>query len=152
RINEFQPLAEQQIFFLFAATGSTVLYAVPQYVAELAILVAVYGTARRVGFGVRPSACASLLLATFTLIALQATTAQTGLVAAAFPIVAACLLLGETGLEAVLAGVAVAFGLGTKLTTALVLPILLVLALLRGRRTTVLALGGALVAFAAVGV
>ena len=47
RINEFQPLAEQQIFFLFAATGSTVLYALPQYAAELAILVAVYGTARR---------------------------------------------------------------------------------------------------------
>ena len=47
RINEFQPLAEQQIFFLFAATGSTALYALPQYAAELAILVAVYGTARR---------------------------------------------------------------------------------------------------------
>jgi hypothetical protein len=151
RINEFQPLAEQQIFFLFAATGSTVLYALPQYVAQLGILLAVYGTARRLGFGVRPSACAAFLLATFTLIALQTTTAQNDLVAAAFPIVAACLLLGETGLEAVLAGVSVAYGLGAKLTTALVLPILLLLALLRGRRATVLALGGALVAFAAVG-
>ena len=30
-----------------------VLYALPQYVAELAILVAVYGAARRLGFGVR---------------------------------------------------------------------------------------------------
>ncbi len=150
RINEFQPLAEQQIYFLFAATGSTVLYALPQYVAGLAILLAVYGAARRLGFGVRPSACASFLLATFTLIVLEATTAQNDLAAAAFPIVAACLLLGETGLEAVLAGVAVAFGLGAKLTTALVLPILLVLALLRGRHATLLGLA-ALVAFAALG-
>src|SRR5436305_1903963 len=83
------PLAEQQFLFLFAATGSTALYALPQYVSELAILVAVYGAARRLGFGVRPSACASFTLATFTLVALQATTAQNDLAAAAFPIVAA---------------------------------------------------------------
>jgi hypothetical protein len=152
RINEFQPLAEQQILFLYAATGSTALYALPQFVAELAILVAVYGAARRLGFGVRASACASFTLATFTLVALEATTAQNDLVAASFPIVAACLLLGDTALEALLAGAAVALGLGSKLTTALVLPILLVLALLRGRRATLLAGAGAVAAFAALGV
>jgi hypothetical protein len=151
RINEFQPLAEQQIFFLFAATKSGALYALPQFVSELVILVAVYGAARRLAFDVRSSACASLLLATFSLLALQATTAQNDLVAAAFPIVAACLLLGETNLEAALAGVAVAFGLGVKLTTALVLPILALLAILRGRRGALTALAGALVAFAAIG-
>ena len=151
RLNEFQPLAEQQILFLFAATHSSVLYALPQYVAELAILVAVFGTARRLGFAAGASACAAFLLATFTLILAEATTAQNDLVAAAFPIVAACLLLGDSRLEAALAGAAVALGLGTKLTTALVLPVLAVLALLRGRRATLMAVAGALVAFAAIG-
>ena len=54
RINEFQPLAEQQILFLFVATGATALFALPQYVAQLAILAAVYGAARRLGYGLAP--------------------------------------------------------------------------------------------------
>jgi hypothetical protein len=151
RINEFQPLAEQELLFLFAATRSGALFAVPQYLAELAILVAVYGSARRLGFTVRASACATFLLATFGLVALEASTAQNDLVAASFPAVSACLLLGAGALEAVLAGVAVGLGLGAKLTTALVLPVLLCLAVLRGRRAFVLAAGGTLGSLLLVG-
>ena len=51
RINEFQPLAEQQLLYLFVATGSGRLYALPQFLAELALLVCVYGSARRLGYG-----------------------------------------------------------------------------------------------------
>ena len=54
-INAYQPLAEQQQLFLMVATGGGALYAVPQYLAELAILVATYGSARRLGFAVRPA-------------------------------------------------------------------------------------------------
>ena len=61
RLNEFQPLAEQQILFLFVATGSTALYALPQYVAQIAIILAVYGGARRLGYGVAPAARAAAL-------------------------------------------------------------------------------------------
>jgi hypothetical protein len=132
RMNAFQPLAEQELFFLFVATGSAALYALPQFLAELAILVAVYGGARRLGFGIRPSACAALLFACFALVALEATTAQNDLVAASFPAVAVCLLLGEGVLEPALAGVAVGFGVGVKLTTALSLPVLERLADTRG--------------------
>ena len=53
RMNEFQPLAEQEILFLLVATGTTAVFALPQYVAELAILAAVYGASRRLGFGPR---------------------------------------------------------------------------------------------------
>jgi hypothetical protein len=150
RINEFQPLAEQELLFLFAATGGAALYALPQFVAELAILVAVYGLARRIGFGIREAACAALLLATLSLVTLEATTAQNDLVAASFPVVASCLLLGDDRREAWLAGVALAFGLGAKLTTALVLPVLAVMAALRGRRTVLRVLGGAAVGLVAV--
>ena len=105
RLNEFQPLAEQELLFLFVATGSGALFALPQFVAELAILVAVYGASRRLGFDVRAAACAAFLLATFSLVALQSTTAQNDLVAASFPVSrrACCSATGRA--ELALAGV-----------------------------------------------
>ena len=152
RLNEFQPFAEQQLLFLFVATGGSALIAIPQFVAELAILVAVFGAARRLGFGTRAAACGGFLFATFSLVALEATTAQNDLVAASFPAVACCLLLGGGGLEAALAGAAVGMGVGVKLTTALVLPVLAWLALARGRRIAVLAAAGGAAGLAAIGV
>ena len=123
RINEFQPLAEQQLLYLFAATGSARLYALPQFVAELALLVCVYGSARRLGYGVRPSAVAACLFATFGVVAYEATTAQNDLVAASVVPAAAFLLLGCQAREAVVAGVAAGVGLGVKLTTILRRPV-----------------------------
>ncbi len=134
RMNEFQPVAEQEILFLFVATGKGALFALPQYLAQLATLVAVYGSARRLGFDVRAAACSAFLVATFALFALEATTAQNDLVATSFTAVAACLILAGGGLELALAGAAAALGLGVKLTTILVWPVLLVLLLRRGRR------------------
>jgi hypothetical protein len=151
-INEFQPLAEQQILFGMAATGSTALVALPQFVAELAILVAVYGLSRRLGFDVRPAVCASCLLATFSLVVLQATTEQNDLVAASFPVIAACLLISGSTLELVLAGAAVGLGVGAKLTTLLVLPVLVWLAWMRGRRALMLGVAGAVASFVLIGV
>jgi hypothetical protein len=150
-LNAYQPFAEQQNFFLMVATGNGHLYALPQYLAEIAILVAVYGSARRLGYGVRPSVGASALLATFSVVALEAVTGQNDLFAASFPAVAACLLLGSTGVEAALAGAAVAFGLGTKLTTGLTIPLLAWLAIVRGRRTFVTSLVGGIAGLVAVG-
>jgi hypothetical protein len=151
RINEFQPVAEQQILFLFVATGTGLLYAVPQYVAQLALLAAVFGIAGRLGYGVRPAACAACLFATFGVVAYEATTAQNDLVAASLVAAAAFLLLGEGRLEASVAGVAAGIGLGVKLTTVLAWPVLLGLAALRGRRTFLWAAAGATAAFLAIG-
>jgi hypothetical protein len=152
RINEFQPLAEQELLFLFSATGGGALTALPQYVSELAILVAVYGIARRIGFDVLASTGAALLLATLSLVGLEAMTAQNDLFAASFPVVGACLLLGETRLEAGVGGVAIGFGLGAKLTTALVFPIVVWLAASRGRRVLLDVAIGGVIGFLALGV
>jgi hypothetical protein len=152
RMNEYQPLAEQQILYFFVAVGSGALFALPQYLAQLAILVAVYGAARRLGFDVRAAACSAFLFATFSLVALESTTSQNDLVAASFPAAAACLLLGSGRLEPALAGIAAGLGIGAKLTTALVLPVLLALALLRGRRATLEGIAGAVASFAVIGV
>ena len=151
RINEFQPLAEQQLLYLFVGTGSGRLYALPQFLAELALLVCVYGSARRLGYGMRPSACAACLFATFGVVAYEATTAQNDLVAASVVSAAAFLLLGSRAREDVVAGVAAGIGLGIKLTTILAWPVLIGLALLRGGRTAGRAALGAAGAFVAVG-
>jgi hypothetical protein len=152
RMNEYQPLAEQQILYYFVAVGSGALFALPQYVAQLAILVGVYGTARRLGFDTRAATGSALLLATFSLVVIESSTSQNDLVAASFPIAAACLLLGNERAGPALAGVAAGLGIGAKLTTALVLPVLLALALLRGRRVTLEAVAGAVSSFVAVGI
>ena len=82
---------------------------------------------------------------------LQATTAQNDLFAASFPAVAACLILGGSRPELVLAGAAAAIGLGAKPTTVLVFPVLALLAVLRGRRAALPTLAGAAVGFVVVG-
>ena len=136
RMNVFQPLAEQQILFLFVATKSGSLIALPQFLSELAILVSVYGAARRLGFELRSAACASFLVATFSVVAIEASDAQNDLVAASLPAVALCFLLGRGRLEAALGGVAVALAIGTKLDTLFVLPILVWVAWAKGRGRT----------------
>jgi Glycosyltransferase family 87 len=152
RMNEFQPLAEQEVLFFFVAAGSGALYALPQYLAELAILVAVYGASRRLGFDQRSAVCSAALLATFSAFALQATTAQNDLVAASLPVIAACFLLGGGPTEAVLAGAALGIGLGVKLTTILAWPVLAWLVWMGGRRTALRTIAGGVGAFLAVGV
>jgi Glycosyltransferase family 87 len=150
-VDAYQPLAEQQQLFLMVTTGGGSFYALPQYLAELAILVSVYGSSRRLGFAVRPAVAASGLLAMFSVVALEAVTAQNDLFAASFAAVAACLLLGVVGLETALAGVAAALGVGTKLTVVLVVPILAWLAIARGRRVLITALAGGIAGLLAVG-
>ena len=92
-----------------------------------------------------------LLVATFSVVALESSTAQNDLVAASFPAVAACLLLGPSRLEPVLGGVAAGLGLGVKLTTALVVPFLAWLALARGRMAFAAAAAGGVAGFVAIG-
>jgi len=148
RINEFQPLAEQQVLYLFVATGSGALFALPQFLAEVATMLAIYLAARRLGHDVRGSSCAAVLFGTLAVVALEATTAQNDLVAASLPAVAAAFLLGRRETEVMLAALAVGLAVGVKLTTALAVPILLVLAALRGRRALALFAGAGVLGFA----
>jgi len=134
RINEFQTGAEQQLLFLCAVTGRGALYAFPQLVAQVVIVAAIPKVARQLGYGRGASLASGLLFGSFTLVALEATTSQNDLVAAAFPVVAAAFILRGRTIDLWLAGAAVGLGLGVKLTTALVLPVLVALALLAGRR------------------
>ncbi len=153
RMNAFQPLAEQQVLFFLVASGKDALLStLPQQLAELAILLAIFGGERPLGFALRAAACSAFLFATFSLVTLEAVTARNDLVAASFPTIAAFLLLGRSGLlEPALAGVAAAMGLGSKGTTAVILPVLAWLPLRRGRRGLTAALLGGMVGLVAIG-
>ena len=150
-LNTRQPVAEQQILFFFATLGKGRFFALPQYLAQVAGLVAVYGASRRLGFDARVAACTSALLATFSLVSLESTTAQNDLVAASFTIIAAYFILAGARAELVLAGAAVGLGLGVKLTTVFVWPVLVVLLWPKRWRGFALAAGGAIGGFALAG-
>ncbi len=147
RINTGQPVAEQQILYLFVALGTGTLFALPQFLAQLAIIAATYLSARRLGYALRGAACAGFVFATFALTALEATTSQNDLVAAAPAAIAAAFLIGGPGTEVALAGLAVALALGVKATTAFALPVFVLLALRRGRRASALFAAAAVLAF-----
>ena len=71
RINEFQPLAEQQVLLLFVTSGRAALFALPQWLGGLVAIVGVFGVAARLGFAHRTAAFAALLFGTFPLVALS---------------------------------------------------------------------------------
>lgn len=124
----FPPVAEIQVLFTMAFLHGDRLAAAPQIVAELALLVAIFGTARRLGFARSAAAFAALLFATLSEVALQATSTQNDLVVSAYVVAAAFFLLGRDRIDALLAGLAIGLALGTKLTAVYALPVLALLA------------------------
>ena len=134
RSNEFPALAEQELLALFATTGSDALYAVPQLVALVAVVAGIYGIARGLGEPRGGAAFAALLFATAPLVAVESTTAQNDLVAAALVVSAASFALGTSRREKALAGTAAGLAVAVKLTVLFALPILLLLAARRGLR------------------
>ncbi|MCW2963317.1 MAG: hypothetical protein JWO17_569 [Actinomycetia bacterium] len=152
RINEFQPLAEQQVLLFFVTSGRAALFALPQWLAGLAAVVGVFGVSARLGFAPRTAAFAALLFGSFPLVALESSTSQNDLVAAALPIVAAALVLGGSRAELALAGLALGLALGVKLTTAYAVPIPVALALLRSRRDGLRVVAAAIASFVLLGI
>ena len=128
RINALQPGSELEILWTFAFLGRDTVAALPQLFAELASLVGIYAIARRIGFGRPDSVFASLVAATLTQVALQSVTTQNDLLSASFVVAAAALVLGRSRTEVMLAGLALALALGTKLTAMYAVPVLLGLA------------------------
>lgn len=129
RQNAFPPNAEILSLFTMIFAGNERFAALPQFASELALLVAIFGIARRLGFRRSEAAFASLLFATLSQVVLQATTTQNDLVLTACVVAGAYFLLARDRHEIVLAALALALALGTKLTGFFAAPIVLLLAL-----------------------
>jgi hypothetical protein len=145
RENIFPPNAEIQILFTFVFAHADRFAALPQLVAELALLVGIFGTARRLGFGRPDAAFAALVFATLTEIVLQATSVQNDLVVSAYLVACVYFLLGRTRVDVLLAGAALGLAVGTKLTALYALPVVAIVAeaVLPRRRLAELAVAGA---------
>jgi hypothetical protein len=133
--------AELQILYTFVFLARDTAAALPQLLAELVSLVAVFGIARRSGFDRAAAAFAAGIVATLSEVALQATTTQNDLITAALVASAAYFILGRRRAELAFAGLAVGLALGTKLTAVFALPLLalLAIAVLSPRRLAALA-------------
>jgi hypothetical protein len=137
RLDAFAPNAEIAMAFTMALSGSGRYATLVQLLCALAAAVAVAALARRLGLGTRESVLGGLLFLTAPVVLLQASTALTDVVVGALVATAAALLLGRTRAELVLAAVAVALLVGTKLTGILSLPGLALLVVVARRRAAV---------------
>jgi hypothetical protein len=152
RQNLLPPNSELAILYTFVFLGRDLLAAAPQLLAELAVIAAVYGCARRLLFPRSAALFAALTTATLTEFALQSVTTQNDLVAAAFVAAAAYFLLGRSRRELPLVGLALGLAVGTKTTAVFAIPalVLVMFAVLPRRRVLELAAWSA-AAFIAVG-
>lgn len=156
RQNAFQPNAEILILWTFSFLSRDTLAAAPQLLAQVVLMTGIYGIGRRIGFSRPASLLPALVAATLTEISLQAVTTQNDLVAASFVLAATYFALGRTRIELLLACTAVGLALGTKLTSAFALPIIVLVYLSRRPRAEWLpslarAVPPALAAFVAFG-
>ena len=142
RLNVFPPGAEFGVLHTVMAFRSDRLVELPQLLALLATLGGIVGLARRVGFEAAAALFAALLFATFSVVALEATTTQNDLVVTSFGAAAAYFVLSERRADVALAGLALALGLATKTTVALILPVVVMLAVAASSRRRLLVLAG----------
>jgi hypothetical protein len=151
-VNAPQPNSSMLVLHGFVLAGRDTFAALPQLVAELACIVAVYGIAIRLGLSRPASAFAALLVATLPQVALQSVTTQNDLLTASFLATALYFTLGKTRVEFALAGLAVGLAMGTKATAVLALPLILLAAILVHDRDKVLfGIVAAFAGFALVG-
>ncbi len=129
RANAFPPNGEIGILYTLALLGRDRLAALPQLLAELAVLVAVYGIARRIGFSRAAALFAALLTATLSEFALESVTTQNDLVVASFVAAGVFFVVDRSRRVLPLAGLAIALAAGTKLTGLIALPVVALAAL-----------------------
>jgi Dolichyl-phosphate-mannose-protein mannosyltransferase len=151
-VNAQQPNSSILALHGFAFAGRDTFAAIPQLVAQLACVVAVYGIAIRVGVSRSAAAFAALLVATLPQIALQSVTTQNDLLTASFLAAALYFTLGKARAEFALAGLAVGLAMGTKAIAVIALPLLLLAAILvHDRRKVLFGIVAAFAGFALVG-
>ena len=135
RLNGNPPNAEIGQLVTMVLAGNDRYVALPQLFAYVALALCAVALARRIGLTLREALFGALLFATLPVVVLQASGALNDLVVASFLGVAVLFALGSDRISLGLAALALALGLGTKLTAVLTLPTLVaVVALARPRR------------------
>jgi hypothetical protein len=135
RLNTFAPNTEIGMAYTMVTSGTGRYAPLVQLAAALASALAVFGLARRIGAEIREAVIAGLLFVTLPVVALQMSTGLNDVIVGSFVVCAAFFLVERTVANAALAAVAIALGVGAKLTGALSLPGLALIALVaHGRK------------------
>jgi len=135
RLNANPPNAEIALTFLLEVGRNERLAGFVQFASALAIAVGVYALARRLSLSRSEAAFGALVFLTLPIVILQASTAQNDLVAASLLMAAAVFIFGDSRREVVLAALATALAIGTKIPAAYGLPLLGALALVAPPKT-----------------
>lgn len=144
-VNVFPPNAEIETAATMILSGGDRYVGLVQLFALVVAGVAIAGVARRLGFDQRAAVFAAFAFSTFTVVMLQTPTALNDVVVASLLIACTYFALGSTRADLVLAALALALALNTKLTTVFALPVLalVVLSSQPRRRWPALVLSGA---------
>ena len=129
RNNAYPPGGEVVASVTMVLAHNERFVALDEFLSALALAVAAVGIARRVGLPRRQALFGGLVVATLPVIILQAGTALTDLVEAAFLVCAAFFGIDSNRWSPWLAGIALGLAVDVKLTTPVALPALAVLAL-----------------------
>jgi hypothetical protein len=128
RNNAYPPGGELGALTTMTLASSDRFVALDQLLAALALAVGSAGIARRVGLGRREALFGGLLVVTLPIVVLQASTAMSDLIVAAFLLSAALFLVDGGRASPWLAVLATALAMDVKLTAPLGIPVLLALA------------------------
>ncbi len=124
RLNVNPPNAEVALTFLLEVGRHERLAGFVQLVAALAIAVGVFALARKLGSARLHAAFGALLVLTLPIVLLQASTAQNDLVAASLLVAATVFVLGDSSRDLIIAALATALAIGTKIPAVYGLPVL----------------------------
>jgi hypothetical protein len=130
RLNVSPPVAEIGVLYTMVVAAGDRFVATIALASYCATTLAVFGIGRRLGLDARRALFGALVFATLPVIVLQASGALNDLVLASFLGPCVYFLLGRRPAELGLAGLALALGLGTKLTAPLMVPFVIGAALL----------------------
>ena len=141
RVDASPPVAEIQIAASMILSDGDRYSTFVQLSGVLAACLGIAGIARRLGLGVTEAAFGAVAFSTYTIVVLQTPTALNDLAVAGPLVACAYFAIRPARVDLVLAALALALAVGTKLTTVLVLPVLIAFVLAANRRGTWPALG-----------
>jgi hypothetical protein len=151
RLNGNPPVGEIGLLYTMIVSGTDRFVTLVALAAYAVLPITVFGTARRLSVETRPALCAALVFATLPVALLHAPAAKNDLVLAVFAAACVYFCLGTRAFEAVLACVALALALGTKIFAPLFLPIIALIVVVGTPRRRALLLAAAAVPAIVVG-
>lgn len=151
RLNANPPVGEIGALFTMVVAASDRFVTLVALTAYCVTTLAVFGIARRLLIEARAALLGALAFATLPVIVLQASGALNDLVVAAFLCTCVYFLLGDRPADIALTALALGLALGTKLTAAIALPILVLIAVFARKSPRTLALAGAVALVVASG-